>query len=65
MQEWYKVLQRKFKLDIRKNFFTTKKVKGWNRLNKVIDASCLSVFKRHLNNVLYILVSPEVARQLD
>lgn len=47
-------------------------LRGW--LNAatgfLVDAPCLSVFKRHLsnalsNNLLYFLVSPEVVMQLD
>lgn len=42
----------RFRLVIRKHFFT-KRVKDWNRLlREVINASGLSVFKRHLDNVL-------------
>jgi len=44
--------------------------KDWNRLlREVVDAPSLSVFKRHLDNVLgnmlKLLVSPEVVRDLD
>lgn len=42
----------RFRLVIRKHFFT-KRVKDWNRLlREVINAPGLSVFKRHLDNVL-------------
>jgi len=59
--------QRRFRLDIWKHFFTKRVVKHRNRLpGEVIDAPCLSVFKRHfdnaLNNVLYLLVCTEVVR---
>lgn len=42
----------------------------WNILpSKVVDALCLSVFRRHLdnalNNSLYLLISSGVVRQLD
>ena len=34
---------------MRKHFFTERVVKPWNRLpGDVVDAPCLSVFKRHL-----------------
>ncbi|KAK4815952.1 hypothetical protein QYF61_010446 [Mycteria americana] len=45
-----------FRLDIRKHFFTGRVIKHWNRLpREVIDAPCLSVFKRHLDNALNML----------
>ena len=55
---------------MRKHFFTKSVVKHWNRLpREVVDAPCLSVFKRHLdnalNNVLELSVSPEAIGQLD
>lgn len=62
-----KLPQERFKQDIRKHFFTGRVVKSWNRLLKeLIDAPSLSLFKRHLdnalNNMLYLLVGPEVFR---
>jgi len=45
-------------------------VKYWNMLpREVVNAPNLSEFKRHLdnalNNMLYLLVSPEMVTQLD
>jgi len=48
-----KLCQGWFRLDIRRNFFTVRVVKHWNRLpREVVDAPCLSIFKRHLENAL-------------
>jgi len=65
-----KLHQKRFRLGIKKHFFTERVVKHWNRFpSEVASAPSPSVFKRHLdkalNNVLRLLVSPEVVRQLD
>jgi len=48
-----KLHQGKFRLDMRKHFFTQRMVKPRNRLpGEVVDAPNLSVLKRHLDNAL-------------
>ena len=47
----------RFRLDIRKKFFTVRVVRLWNRLpKKVMDASSLEAFKATLDGALSNLV---------
>ena len=52
-----KLCQGKFRLDIRKRFFTERTVGHWNRLpREVVTAPSLSEFIEHLDNALSHMV---------
>ncbi|PKU49411.1 hypothetical protein llap_276 [Limosa lapponica baueri] len=58
----FKLKEGRFRLDIRKKFFTVRVVKHWNRLpREVVDAPSLEVFKARLDGALSNLVWWEVS----
>ncbi|KFP08546.1 hypothetical protein N300_13624, partial [Calypte anna] len=49
--------QGRFRLDIRKNFFTKRVIKHWNGLpREVVDSPSLEIFKKRLDAALSAIV---------
>ena len=58
----FKLEEGRFKLDIRKKFFSVRVVRHWNRLpSEVEDPPCLEAFKASLDGALGNLVWREVS----
>jgi len=53
----HKLKQRKFRLNMRKNFFTLRVTEHWNRLPKgAVESPSLEILKTHLDTVLCSLL---------
>jgi len=55
--KWHKLKQRKFHLNMRKNFFPLRVTEPWPRLPRdAVESPSLEIFKTRLDKVLYSLL---------
>ena len=60
----YKLKHRKFRLNMRKNFFTVGVTEPWNRLpREAVESPSLEIFKTRLDQVLCSLLYVTLLRQ--
>jgi len=60
----HKLKHRKFRLNMRINFFPLRVMEHWNRLpREVVESPSLEIFKTRLDKVLYNLLQVTLLRQ--